>query len=158
MYIRHLAFLQGCLLNSFTRRHLRKPKLNKFIGIKLNFTKFVCAAIVCCARKSSMHIQKKRDLSRIIFKKNFRALQVLINFYNCWKAPIYKNTIFYYGKNGGLVVHNTSLIVLALYQFSDLEFLLVENVGRQNFIDNSLSEEQKFWRISFTFRRAHVKI
>ena len=54
MYTPSFGIVQDCLLISPTRIHLRKPKLNQLIGIKLY--KIVCAAIVSCARKKSMHI------------------------------------------------------------------------------------------------------
>ena len=95
--LRRLELLQVWLFISPKRISLRNQKLNILICIKQSFTKFVCSSIVCCARKITIHIYKECDFSSIIFKKKFRPLKILSNFYYCFKAPAKTNTIFKYG-------------------------------------------------------------
>ena len=102
-----------------------------------------------------MHMYKKCDFVTKIFKKNFRLLQFLSNFYHCFKAAANTNTIFHYGKNCArrFVNHKYSNFLGTVPTFG-FRISIVENVRSQNFMKNWLSEVQKFYRIRLLFEFA----
>ena len=120
---------------------------SKLIGIKLSFTKFVCTAIVRWVWKSSMHIQTMRNFFKISWKIYLRYRFKLI-FIIVVKSRLIK-TRFLKTKSG---VGDWLSIITSRILFCTVTFgfiiLIGENDGSQNFIDNWLSEERKFWRIS----------
>ena len=75
-----------------------------------------------CLKQFDAYVEKVRFFKHN-FKKIFRPLQFLSNFYICFKAAAKTNTIFHYGKKcaADLLTINTSRIFLPRCQLSDLE-------------------------------------
>ena len=84
-----------------------------------------------------MHMYKKCDLLSIIFKTIFRLLQLLNNFYHCFKAAAKTNTIFHYGKKfaGRIVDHKYFSNFLGTVPTFGFRISIVANVRSQNFYE-----------------------
>ena len=102
-----------------------------------------------CLKQFDAYVEKVRFLKHN-FKKIFRPLQFLRNFYYCFKAAAKTNTIFHYGKKyaGRFVEHKYFSNFLATVPTFGFRISIVENVRIQNFIKTWLSDVLKFYRIS----------
>ena len=122
----------------------------------MHYTKLykICLPSHClfCLKKFDAYLEKVRIFEHN-FKKIFRLLQLLSNFYYCFQAAAKTNMIFHYGKKcaGRFVDHKYSSNFLSTVPTFGFRISIVDSVRSQNFMKNWLSEVQKFYWISLLF-------
>ena len=122
----------------------------------MHYTKLyrICLPSHClfCLTKFDAYLEKVRIFEHN-FEKNFWLLQLLSNFYHCFKAAANTNMIFHYCKTcaGRFVDHKYFSNFLGTVPTFGFRISIVENGRSQNFMKNWLSEVQKFYWISLPF-------